>query len=130
MSKIEERLADYRSMRDSSRSVLMAEIEHARTTFSAKGLTSRYLGGVIEGGKDVYEVAKVHTVDNRGIIAILLGALAVWFGREPLLAAMAEDLGEETPEADGIAEEQDRTVQQSETDTSAVEPPSRDTNDK
>ncbi|MEP1420332.1 MAG: hypothetical protein ABJK59_01005 [Erythrobacter sp.] len=130
MSKIEERLADYRSMRDSSRSVLMAEIEHARTTFSAKGLTSRYLGGVIEGGKDVYEVAKVHTVDNRGIIAILLGALAVWFGREPLLAAMAEDLGEETPEADGIAEEQDGTVQQSETATSSVEPPSRDTNDK
>lgn len=92
MSKIEERLADYRSLRDASRKVLLDEIEHARTTYSAKGLTNRYLGGVIEGGKDVYEVAKVHTIDNRGLIAIVLGALALWFGREPLLAAMAEEL--------------------------------------
>ena len=95
MSKIEERLADYRSLRDASKKVLLDDIEHARSTYSAKGLTNRYLGGVIEGGKDVYEVAKVHTVDNRGIIAIVLGALALWFGREPLLAAMAEEI---TPE--------------------------------
>lgn len=92
MSKIEERLADYRSLRDASKKALLDDIDHARATYSAKGLTNRYLGGVIEGGKDVYEVAKVHAVDNRGIIAIVLGALALWFGREPLLAAMAEEI--------------------------------------
>ena len=91
MSGIEDRLADYKSLRDSSRKVLMADIDHARATFSAKGLSSRYLGGVAEGARDVFEVAKVQTVDNRGIIAIVLGALALWFGREPLLAAMAEE---------------------------------------
>lgn len=119
MSKIEERLADYKSLRDSSRKVLMADIDHARTTFSAKGLTNRYLGGVIEGGKDVYEVAKVHTVDNRGIIAIVLGALALWFGREPLLAAMAEELEPETG-----------SIQQAETETELDDTPSGETNDK
>ena len=92
MSNIEERLADYRSLRDASKKVLLDDIDHARATFSAKGLTNRYLGGVIEGGKDVYEVAKVQAVDNRGVIAIILGALALWFGREPLLAAMAEEI--------------------------------------
>lgn len=127
MSKIEDRLEDYRSLRDSSKKVLMADIEHARSTYSAKGLTSRYLGGVIEGGKDVYEVAKVHTVDNRGIIAIVLGALALWFGREPLLAAMAEDL----EIGDDPSEEQDQepAVQQPETENPPEDPSSGDTHD-
>jgi hypothetical protein len=126
MSNIEQRLADYRDLRDSSKKVLMDDIEHARTTFSTKGLTNRYLGGVAEGAKDVYEVAKVHTVDNRGIIAIVLGALALWFGREPLLAAMAEEI-----EADehGTVNVSDDTVQPSETDLVPEDPPSGDTND-
>lgn len=92
MSKIEDRLAYYRTLRDASKKVLLDDIDHARATYSVKGLTNRYLGGVIEGSKDAYEVAKVHAVDNRGILAIVLGALALWFGREPLLAAMAEEI--------------------------------------
>ena len=100
MSDLEQRFADYRALRDASKKVLLEEIEHARTAYSAKGLTNRYLGGVIEGGKDVYEVAKVHTVDNRGIIAIVLGALALWFGREPLLAAMAEEIDNDRDDPD------------------------------
>ena len=119
MSNIEQRLADYRELRDASKGLLMEDIEHARTTFSAKGLTSRYLGGVAEGAKDVFEVAKVHTVDHRGLIALVLGALALWFGREPLLAAMAEELEDVT----------DDTVQPSETDLMPEEPSSGDTND-
>ncbi|WP_298303252.1 hypothetical protein [uncultured Erythrobacter sp.] len=127
MSNIEERLSDYRSLRDSARKVLMTDIEHARTTFSAKGLTSRYLGGVAEGAKDVYEVARVHTVDNRGIIAIVLGALALWFGREPLLAAMAEDLEMEDREVD--SDEPLPAVQASETDPEPEEASPGDTHD-
>lgn len=126
MSNIEERLADYRNLRDSSKKVLMDDIEHARTTFSAKGLTNRYLGGVAEGAKDVYEVAKVHTVDNRGIIAIVLGALALWFGREPLLAVMAEEIEADEASSDDVT---DDTVQPSETDTVPEDPPSGDIND-
>lgn len=126
MSKVEEQLADYRALRDSSKQVLMADIEHARATFSAKGLTNRYLGGVAEGAKDVYEVAKVHTVDNRGIIAIVLGALALWFGREPLLAAIAEEVESQDL---GELQEDDSTVQPRETVPPAEEPSSGDTND-
>lgn len=126
MSKIEQQLADYRQLRDSSKKVLLADIEHARTTFSAKGLTSRYLGGVAEGAKDVYEVAKVHTVDHRGVIAIVLGALTLWFGREPLLAAMAEDIGIDEIEGES---EPPASVQPADTPINPEEPSSGDTND-
>lgn len=134
MSAIEDRLADYRSLRDSSRKVLMADIKHARSAYTVNGLTSRYLGGVTEGAKDVYEVAKVHTVDNRGVIAIVLGALALWFGREPLLAALSEDLPGDDPasenaQSDDLAPEPASCVQQSETDIPPEDPSSGDTND-
>lgn len=118
MSNIEERLADYRSLRDASKKAIKADIDHARTTFSAKGLASRYFGGVIEGGKDVFEVAKVHTLDHRGIIAIVLGALALWFGREPLLAAMSAELEAEENGAENNEGE--------DTDTSSVQPSETD----
>jgi len=126
VSNIEERMSDYRNLRDSSRKVLLADIEHARATFSAKGLTSRYLGGVAEGAKDVYEVAKVHTVDNRGVIAIVLGALALWFGREPLLQAMAEEIEADELEAQG---EDTQPVQASENNSNPEETSSGDPND-
>lgn len=126
MSKIEQQLADYRTLRDASKKTLMADVEHARTTFSTKGLTNRYLGGVAEGAKDVYEVAKVHTTDHRGIIAIMLGALALWFGREPLLAVLAEEIGaEEISDVD----EHIAPVQPNETDTMPEDNSSGDTND-
>lgn len=127
MSNIEQRLADYRHLRESSKKVLMDDIEHARTTFSTKGLANRYLGGVAQGAKDVYEVAKVHTVDNRGVIAIVLGALALWFGREPLLAAMAEEIEAGELETVNVT---DDTVQPSETDIVPEDASSGDTNDK
>ena len=88
MSKLERELAEYRELRDASRAVLMADIDHAKAEFSPKGLTSRYLGGIADGAKDVFEVAKVHAEDNRGIIALLLGAIVLWFGREPILEAL------------------------------------------
>jgi len=128
MSKMEDRLADYRSLRNASKKVLLDDIEHARTTFSAKGLSNRYLGGVIEGGKDVYEVAKVHTVDNRGIIAIVLGALALWFGREPLLAAMAEESGAEESGPEEI--ETDELEPEPEGSGTAHEPPEMSDDDQ
>ena len=108
MSKLEQELTEYRELRDASRAVLMADIDHAKSEFSPKGLTSRYLGGVTEGAKDVFEVAKVHAEDNRGIIALLIGAIVLWLGREPILEALDlevvdEDEASKTPTQVGNA---------------------------
>ncbi len=97
MSKLETRFEEDRALRDKARKVLLADIESARTDFSAKGIADRIGGRVGDGAKDVYEVAKIHTNDNRGIIAIVIGALLVWLGREPILEAlgMVEEVLEE-----------------------------------
>ena len=119
MSRLEDQLNEYRELRDASRKVLMADIEHARATFSKEGLASRYLGRVSDGAKDVFEVAKVNAVDHRGIIAILLGAIALWLGREPILNALALD---EEPDA-APDERTDSVVEEAASDTPVVAAP-------
>ena len=119
MSRLEDQLNEYRELRDASRKVLMADIEHARATFSKEDLASRYLGRVGDGAKDVFEVAKVNAVDHRGIIAILLGAIALWLGREPILNALALD---EEPDA-APDERTDSVVEEAASDTPVVAAP-------
>ena len=87
MSTLEERLKVDRALRDAARAVLMADIEHARASFSAKGVASRVGSRLGDGAIDVLETAKDKASDNRGIIAALIGAILIWLGRQPLLEA-------------------------------------------
>jgi hypothetical protein len=87
-------------MRDTARTILMADIAHARTSLSARGVADRIGGRIGDGAKDVFEVAKTHSDDNRGIIAALIGAVLLWLAREPILEILglsqdAENLGDE-----------------------------------
>lgn len=100
MSKLLKRFEEDRRMRDTARVVLMADIAHARTTLSAKGFADRVGGRIGDGAKDVFEVAKVHSDDNRGIIAALIGALLLWFAREPIMEILGFDEAEDGDELD------------------------------
>ena len=98
MSNLHQRFLEDRQMRDTARTILLADIAHARTSLSAKGVADRVGGRIGDGAKDVFEVAKTHSNDNRGIIAALIGALLLWLAREPILEILglsqdAEDLG-------------------------------------
>lgn len=88
MSKLEEQFAQDRALRDEAKSVLMADIEHARTTFSAKGVAGRVGTRIGDGAIDVYEQAKDKAGRNGGVIAALVGFLILWLGREPLMEAL------------------------------------------
>lgn len=85
MSNLEQRYIEDRAMRDAARAVLMADIEHAKASFSGAGMIDRITDRISEGAADVFETAKSHADDNRGIIAALIGAIILWLGREPLL---------------------------------------------
>lgn len=88
MSWREERLIEDRALRDAARAVLMADLAHARSSFSAKGMADRVGSRIGDGALDVLETAKETASDNRGIIAALIGAILLWLGREPLLEAL------------------------------------------
>ena len=88
MSRLQERFEEDRALRDAARAVLLADIEHARTSFSAKGVADRVGTRIGDGALDVLDTAKEKASDNRGIIAALIGAILLWLGREPLLEAL------------------------------------------
>ena len=99
MSKLEERFREDRALRDAARKVLVDDIEHARTSFSAKGVANRVGTRIGDGAVDVFETARSGANDNRGIIAALIGAVLLWLGRQPILEAFGlavadEDLSE------------------------------------
>ena len=104
MSRLEDQLIEDRRLRDAARAVLVADLEHARTSFSSKGLADRVGTRIGDGAVDVFETAKAQASDNRGIIAALIGALLLWLGREPILEALG--LGAQT-EDEGIEGEAD-----------------------
>lgn len=85
MSRLPDQFYEDRALRNAARTVLMADVEHARATLSGKGMASRVAGRVADGAKDVFEVAKEHADDKRGILAGLIAAVLLWFAREPLM---------------------------------------------
>lgn len=88
MGKLDQRFEEDRRLRDTAKAVLMDDIEHARATFSAKGVADKMGSRIGDGAKDVFSVAKTHADDNRAIIALIIGALLLWLGREPIKEAL------------------------------------------
>ena len=105
MIKLDDQFIQDRALRDSARAVIMADITHARTSFSAKGVADRVGGRIGDGAKDVFEVAKSHSDDKRGIIAVLIGAVLLWLAREPIMEILGlrvfEEEAEDENELDG-----------------------------
>lgn len=123
MTDLEQRFVEDRALRDAARTVLLADLEHARASFSAKGIADRVGGRIGDGAKDVYEVAKEQADDNRGIIAAIIGALILWFAREPILELLGLAEREADPDSVQAAHTADLP-----TDAAAPPPQAADSN--
>lgn len=101
MSKLPREFIEDKALRDSARDVLMADIDHARGTFSAKGVATKVGGRIGDGAKDVFEVAKVNANGNRGTLAVIIGAVVLFFARGPIMEILGlSQADEETFETD------------------------------
>lgn len=130
MSPLEQQFLEDRALRDAAKAVLVADIEHARTSMTAKGVADRVGGRIGDGAKDVFEAARAQADDNRGILAALIGAVLLWLAREPImellgLADLAEDTDfEEEPASSEGSPEADNTP------LNSAETPSGDDNEQ
>ncbi|MEM6477193.1 MAG: hypothetical protein AAF687_13615 [Pseudomonadota bacterium] len=130
MTKLPDQFVEDRALRDAARSVFMADIKHARTTLSGTGIAKRVASRVGDGAKDVFEVAKVNADDNRGAIAAFIGALILFFAREPILEILG--LAPETGDEAGDETDADKDPETELTETSELTPeqdPSGDNNE-
>lgn len=118
MTRLPNRFIEDRAMRDKARAVLAEDIENLRASLDDQGIASRVSTGVTStistrirsGARDVLDQAKAQAGDNKGVIALLVGAIILWFAREPifqwfeeLLARISNELhdltdAEQTPD--------------------------------
>lgn len=103
MSKLEQQFLEDRALRNSALAMFKADIEHAKTGLSGKGIAERTVSRIAAGAKDALDSTTEKAGDNVGVLAALVGAIALWFAREPILEALANELesdGDNQPETD------------------------------
>lgn len=107
MTQLPQRFIEDRALRDAARAVLVEDIERLRASLGEEGIASRVSSGVSTtissrirtGARDVLAQAKAQAGDHKGVLAVLIGAIILWFAREPILDWIDELAGDQ-PEDD------------------------------
>lgn len=110
MTHLPQRFIEDRALRDAARAVLAQDIERLRSSLDEQGIASRVSSGVTTsissrirtGARDVLAQAKAQAGDHKGVLAILLGAIILWFARGPILDLIDELAGEDPGDDDDI----------------------------
>lgn len=92
MTRLPERFTQDRALRDAARAVLTEDIERLRANLGEEGIASRVSSGVgstisgriSAGARDVLTQAREQAGDNKGVLALLIGAIILWFARGPI----------------------------------------------
>lgn len=93
MTRLPQSFIEHRALRDAARAVLAEDIERLRASLSEEGIASRVSSGVSStitsrirtGARDVLAQAKAQAGDHKGVLAVLIGAIVLWFARGPIL---------------------------------------------
>lgn len=93
MNELPHQFREDKALRDAAKAVLEADLAHLKSGIADKGVagrlreqvTGKVKRRVSAGTRDALTQVKKHAGDHRGLIAVIVGALIMWFGREPLL---------------------------------------------
>ncbi len=99
MIDAERQLREDRLLRDSAKALFLADVDRIKADFEAKTLGKRAFDRAKDGASELLESAQAKAGDNVGIVALLFGAVALWFARHPVLSAFAGNDGDEQDES-------------------------------
>lgn len=93
MTRLPDRFIEDRALRDAARAVLTDDIARLRATLSEQGVAGRVSssvgatisGRVRRGASDLLDQAKAQAGDHVGVLALLVGAIVLWFARGPII---------------------------------------------
>lgn len=92
MTRLPDRFVEDRSLRNKARAVLADDIARLQEGLGEQGIASRVSSGVSStvsnrirtGARDVLAQAKAQAGDSKGVLALLIGAVMLWFARAPI----------------------------------------------
>ncbi|WP_114519894.1 hypothetical protein [Altererythrobacter sp. ZODW24] len=111
MSKLLRQMNEDRAMRDTAQTLFKADLEHLKSEMRSRGIGDRIADRVGETTADMLEEAADVASANKGILGALGVALALWFGRIPILVALGLAEANQELDNDGHAEPLSETDQ-------------------
>jgi len=92
VTQLPARFCEDRELRDKARAVLAEDLARLQGSLDEQGIASRVSSGVTStistrirtGARDVLDQARAQAEDKKGVLALLIGAIILWFAREPI----------------------------------------------
>jgi hypothetical protein len=113
MTPLPDRFIEDRALRDAARSLLADDLARLRENLGEQGIASRVSSSVSStitgrlraGARDVLAQAQAQAGDHKGVLALLVGAIILFFARGPILdwlddSAEADDVDDGVPASD------------------------------
>ncbi|RJX66914.1 hypothetical protein D6858_11205 [Tsuneonella suprasediminis] len=98
---IDDRMFQDRIMRDAAKAVVMTDIANIKADLAARSVGDRVADRISDSALGVFEEAIEVADNNKGALAALLGAIALWFARNPIVALfVGEEDGDNEDEGD------------------------------
>lgn len=99
--KLDLRLKEDRALRDAAAALVKADINHLRANLAGKGFGRRIADRLNDGAVSIFEETVELADNNRGVLATLIGAVLLWFARNPIIALFTDDADapDDQPEA-------------------------------
>lgn len=93
MTRLPDHFIEDRALRDAARALLTDDIERLRAHLDQEGIASRVSssvgsnisGRIRSGARDVLAQARAQAGDHKGVLAVLVGAIILWFAHGPIL---------------------------------------------
>ncbi len=85
MSASERQLSEDRAMRDAARRLFKADLALVRDDLATRGPGARASDRISDAALDTFDEAVGFAAENRGKVAGVLGLIALWFLRGPIL---------------------------------------------
>lgn len=93
MNSLPQRFVEDKALRDAAKAVVDADLAIVKTSFAEQGvgglvrgkITGKIKRRISTGARDVLDQATAQASDHPGVLAVLVGAVILWFARAPLL---------------------------------------------
>ena len=83
------------ALRDAAKALVKADYHHVRAALDEASVTERASLRAKSTARDMAQEAADLARDNKGVVAAIAGAAALWFAREPLLDLVLGERGDE-----------------------------------
>jgi len=102
MSNLKHQMREDKAIRNAAKALLDADVAHVKNVFSRPSLTERAATNLNDSAHDVFDKASSAANDHKGFLAAIVGALLIWFARNPIVSLFEADDSDEAGDSESV----------------------------